>query len=326
MPPAVVPGPSTAKREKVRVLITGFGPFRQTLHNPSWECAIHVSDHLTSHRKEDVVCDRAFMPTEYAAVIDRVPALHGIVSPPADLWRSRDWRQRDVYTTQFAQETWHRRLAEDSAKPYDLMVHVGQGLYDSIAIETVAHRRGCKALDNAGLLPPIQPVVHEATPEYEKKAAAAPQHEQVLTAREVEETTDHGYTLRQEHSTDPTFEVLHGQIDADDMIDRIQAHLARLPTIPEPTDTEVSGGVGRSKTIAIRKSVSAGRFLCEFLYYASLAEVEQRRRREGDGVRTKCVFIHIPPYDDRLIGIEDSVDVVRTYVELAIEDILATIR
>lgn len=93
------------------------------------------------------------------------------------------------------------------------------------------------------------------------------------------------------------------------MIKRVQARLRSQA--PE------NGG----KPVAIRKSTNAGRFLCEFVYYASLAEIEQRRRREGD-VPTKCVFIHIPSYDDRLIDINKSVAVVNTFVDIAIDDIV----
>ena len=251
--------------ENKRVLITGFGPFRQTVRNPSWDCAIRVSDSLN---EVGLTCDRAFIPTEYAAVIDRIPALHGVVSAPANLWKDREWRRREIYAAQFAQETWPGR----TTIPYDLVVHVGQGLYDRIAVETVAHRRGYKALDNAGELPPVQ---KGSTIKLEEAA-----HEQVLTTRETEETTDRGYPAK------TASEVLFGHV-GDEIINRL--------------DSE-----------HVRKSANAGRFLCEFLFYASLAEIEQARSP------SKCVFIHVPPYDDREISIDESERIVRQVIELAL--------
>lgn len=194
-------------KKKVRVLVTGFGPFRATLENPSWDCATQVSERLNATRGDVVSCDRAFMPTEYAAVIDRIPALHGVADVPADGWASKAWRTRDTYTKLFANETWHQRNSEDTERLYDLILHIGQGLYDSVAIETVAHRRGCKALDNAGLLPPEQTVISSPPGQAIDGAVA---HEQVLSSREASETTNHGYPLRPENDADASFEVLQG--------------------------------------------------------------------------------------------------------------------
>ncbi|KAG8730895.1 hypothetical protein FRC11_005561 [Ceratobasidium sp. 423] len=115
-----------AEKKSLKVLITGFGPFRNIKSNPSW-LATKPLDNQTlkftkpaqahapkSHPVEiEAHVSALEVPVTYSAVLSTVPPLH-------------------------------------LSKQYDVILHVGVGLAGGLEIERLAHKTGYNEPDAAG--------------------------------------------------------------------------------------------------------------------------------------------------------------------------------
>ncbi|KAF8754760.1 pyroglutamyl-peptidase [Rhizoctonia solani] len=124
---------STSKPENksLRVLVTGFGPFRNIETNPSWLAAKPLSNqtlkftqsaspghpHAPKPRPVEVEVHISTLevPVTYSAVLGTVPPIH-------------------------------------QSKQYDFILHVGVGLSGGVAIERLAHKTGYNQPDAEGRL------------------------------------------------------------------------------------------------------------------------------------------------------------------------------
>ncbi|CAE6451663.1 unnamed protein product [Rhizoctonia solani] len=124
---------SAAKPEKksLRVLVTGFGPFRDIEMNPSWLAAKPLNNqtlkfsknpdpahpHAPKPRPVEIEAHISTLevPVTYSAVLGTVPPVH-------------------------------------ASKQYDFILHVGVGLAGRLAIERLAHKTGYKQPDADGRL------------------------------------------------------------------------------------------------------------------------------------------------------------------------------
>jgi len=74
----------------------------------------------------------------------------------------------------------------------------------------------------------------------------------------------------------------------------------------------------------IRLSDNAGRYLCDFIYYCSLAEQHRtnsgENSKEGKGKKTRVLFLHCPPVDEPL-STATVVEYIKLVVSLACERI-----
>ncbi|KAG0253834.1 hypothetical protein DFQ27_007180 [Actinomortierella ambigua] len=123
---------------KVKVVLTGFEPFRQHATNPSWLSVrpLHntvldlpksvLASGEEGPRTAEIVCHE--LPVEYRKVPDLVPRLHETYDPSA--------------------------AADGVERVKTYFIHLGVGLDGSTAIETHADRVGYSHADNAQWCPP----------------------------------------------------------------------------------------------------------------------------------------------------------------------------
>ncbi|BFZ56964.1 hypothetical protein PYCC9005_004014 [Savitreella phatthalungensis] len=293
-------------QKRTRILLTGFGPFRSASRNPSWDCACALETAFRNERP-DVSIDLAFVPTEYDAVIELIPTLHrtrpvNLVprEKVADDYEDERgvWRARTEYSEQFSRQTW--KPESEEIEPYDIILHIGQGHFGKIALESAAHRRGYKSGDHMSRLPPQQAALKEQNQEAEVI------HEQKLNEAEKQLATDLGYPLPLEELG------ISGEA---------AAQYERLESTFEVDLLRKAVLEGLESPVNLVCSDNAGRYLCEFIYYASLAELQLRKCYAPQTGKTRCAFVHIPPVSDPTISFDISVATVKKILQVAIEQI-----
>ncbi|KAF9813019.1 hypothetical protein IEO21_05805 [Rhodonia placenta] len=216
----------------LRVLVTGYGPFRTFKVNPSW-LAVKPLHNTTAYTSgpvpRPVHITSLEVPTLYDAVLSLVPGLHArppVVPAPKD--------------PAFA-------VAPPPADGYDFILHVGvmSRAGNPIRLEQLGHKYGYDQDDADGK---FCPVVHKGDPPvrgfgngYEDSP------EELLTPIDCPALLEHIRSTGQEH---------------------------------------------------IALSLDAGRYLCDFINYCSLAE--SKRTATHAKKSTPVLFIHIPPVNEPL--------------------------
>ncbi|KIY53100.1 peptidase C15, pyroglutamyl peptidase I-like protein [Fistulina hepatica ATCC 64428] len=203
-----------------RVLLTGFGPFRQYKQNPSWLAAQQLHDtELHTPRGSPIHVSAFDVPVVYSTVLDMVPGLH--VAPPK--------LPADVSAN----------FPMPPATGYTLIVHVGVGRAQPLRIEVFGdkdhypeadhHREYAPIIDNSSN-PPLRGFVSARYMQSPNKLRIKLNIEEL-----VHKCAEDG---------------LHTVISED-----------------------------------------AGHYLCDFIFYCSLAESELAKRG------TPVMFVHCPPLD-----------------------------
>lgn len=277
-------GPAAQRTRNVNVLVTGFGPFRNTTRNPSWETAKLLAKQGIE-KKVDI--DIAYIPVEYAKVISAISYFYGQSDErlvlPREMVDDEDIAARDDF---------------DPQKRYDLVIHIGQGRSGGMHIETVAHQLGYRLLDAVDTLAPIIDGTDEAT----DLDFHIP--EQLMNNDEKSAGLNRGYP-----------------ISAD-----VKAQFGSELQLQTAIDTNsLAETLGRMyPQFKINKSTNAGRYLCEFIYFGSLAGsiIQQRRlqqKTKGHEQSVQVLFVHVPPENDPL-AIQDMVKVMQSIIrELVVE-------
>ncbi|CUA69859.1 pyroglutamyl-peptidase [Rhizoctonia solani] len=236
---------SIAKAEKksLKVLVTGFGAFKDVKTNPSW-LAVKPLDNQTlrfteppepghphspnsRHVEIEAHISALEVPVTYSAVLDTIPPLH-------------------------------------ASKQYDIVLHLGvRRKVEGLAIERLAHKTGYNEPDAEDRL--CEPV--------DKKPKA-----------------DDGETELVNRGFGRGFEQFSEELSTDVDVDGIVDHLKSKGLVhTSPSD-------------------DPGRYLCDFIYFCSLACA--RKEREN----VKVLFMHVPP-----VGLPYEVEDMTKAVEGIIE-------
>lgn len=266
------------------VLITGFGAFRYTTINPSWESVKLLTKHrsIDSDRSDrrSLKIDAAYIPVEYEYIQQALPYYHGNSATKPAL------PTKCIENTMIA-----ARDDFSSSKTYDLYLHVGQGRSGGVQLETCGHQLGYRLLDASGKLAPIVAEQQTAT----DKDALIP--EQSMSDTEREAGLNRGYRLPAGAKLDLD--------DEDRLVSKLDTakHAALLST--------------QFPSIAIKQSLNAGRYLCEFIYFGSMAEAVLARQASHEAERSSkfpaVLFVHVPPADDP-VSIADMADVLHNLI------------
>ncbi|PGH19233.1 hypothetical protein AJ80_04098 [Polytolypa hystricis UAMH7299] len=248
----VIPEPTT---EDINILITGFGPFKTNLLNPSFLISSALPKTLSqptptnSPRQINLHTHPNPIRVSYSAVRTSVPAV----------------------TDAFKQ-------ANNGREP-DITIHIGMASTRSYySVETQAHRDGYRITDVDG----------EIGYEYGELRWRREGMPSVLRPGLNTETTTLATTLTPTPTPTSTT-VMPPPTESKPVV----------PVSPSPPDATLLK-VWRAflpDTIDVRLSDDAGRYLCEFITYTSLA----RALREGH--KGAVVFLHVPGWTD-----EDSVE------------------
>ncbi|KZT11053.1 peptidase C15, pyroglutamyl peptidase I-like protein [Laetiporus sulphureus 93-53] len=222
--------PRSADEGALRVLVTGYGPFRSVKVNPSWLAVkpLHNTLIYTNGDSPTPIHITALeVPTTYDAVLSIVPGLHArppVVPTPKD--------------PAFA-------VVSPPAEGYDFILHIGvmssRGV--PIRIEQLGHKYGYDQEDAEG--------------------------EYCVVVGEEDGEGVRGFCKGYEEYP----EQLLTPVDCARLIEHLKA-----------TGFE-----------HVAPSLDAGRYLCDFINYCSLAE--SRRTAATGGKSTPALFIHIPGVD-----------------------------
>ncbi|KAH9937988.1 peptidase C15 pyroglutamyl peptidase I-like protein [Amylocystis lapponica] len=228
----------TIKPEPIRVLVTGFGPFREYKVNPSWLAVkpLHDTTLYTTPGAADVQeavsrpvhITAVMVPTIYTSVLSTVPGFHA--RPPV------------------LPEAAHLESALPPPPPpppegYDFIMHCGVAGRQPLRLETQAHKSGYNNPDATGALCPCVPG-----------------------------TQVRGFGTGYE----PFPDILKTGLD----IQKMKVHLD-------------SSGVKGSWV-----SDDPGHYLCDFIYYCSLAQSLAAQEKYSQSKPTPVFFLHLPPVDE----------------------------
>lgn len=271
----------------VEVLVTGFGPFGRVKDNPSFLCTKDLHDLILesipspidgSPRAKRIHVQVIQTSVAYSHTLDLVPRIHGLKpsSTEAKIYLDPEGEQPDPTTGLGAQGNGshfpqgYRGICVPAKGYWDHVVHFGVGLNGSVAIETVAHKRGYQLPDVKGERAPIALDQSATKRRGDDEQSAAEKGEEINMQASPSITTSGRTNLIRGFG--------QGYRPFDDELQ---------------TDNEVTRLVEWLKQDRgyehIRQSTDPGRFLCDYIFYCSLAE-RQRSKHQ-----TTVQFVHVPP-------------------------------
>ncbi|TFK54403.1 peptidase C15, pyroglutamyl peptidase I-like protein [Heliocybe sulcata] len=283
-----------------RVLLTGFGPFGQFKINPSWLAVKPLHNlildgtpaPITYSESKQIVLEQPApaskqihitalqVPTEYEWVLENAPAFH--TRPPV-LPASDDPMLPSIPPPE---------------EGYDLVFHVGVTRAGDVRMETQGHKYGYRLPDAAGKLAPI--VAQENA---EGRCAELSEAEKM----ERQRLTGSNGVVPEGGDKEPIRGFGKGYEDCGEKI-KTEIDVAELVAHLKET---------KPGEKYICQSFDAGRYLCDFTYYCSLANNQKQHLSGAGGKRTKVLFFHCPPVDQPLSTEEVTEIVKKTIVWVA---------
>jgi len=286
----------------IRVLLTGFGPFHKFNENPSWLAvkplhntvlytdppvdAITHDDHvIMTDDMEDMIphpqpihITALEIPVSYQAVLAVTPGLH---ARPPHLPRSNDPTHV---------------MPPPPANGYDFMFHIGVAGRGPLRIEKLSHKNGYRMKDADGQYAPVVHLPKEG-PRDAAEASEVERMEQFLGLvsspsahgssggeggnENVEIPPNRGFGKGYENFP----EEIHTEIDVPKLINYLK-------------ETGIE---------QVYSSMDAGHYICDFIFYCSLAEAKRMSSRQekfkdrGSPAKSMPVlFMHCPPVDQPL--------------------------
>lgn len=276
-----------------RVLLTGFGPFSHYKENPSWSAVkqlqntilqtdIRSEATITGDRQRPIHISTLQIPVVYEAVLETVPGLH---ARPPILPDS---------------------LPSDGLPPpktsYDFMFHIGVAGRGPLRLERVGHKLGYHMKDATGKLAAL---VRSTPKDFSRRdnsntmsfAAenAAENAERERLGMDPIETVGGDSIIRATRGFGPAYETFPDEISTDIDVTRLVQEIRR-------------SGIEQIYT-----SMDAGHYLCDFIYYCSLAEAKRTSKPYEKRRNTQVLFLHCPPVDQPL-STEEVVDAIKRII------------
>ncbi|KAI0949508.1 hypothetical protein AcW1_009099 [Taiwanofungus camphoratus] len=287
----------------IRVLLTGFGPFYKFKENPSWLAVkplhnavlytepplepiapndqIFVSDSMDEDLPEPpqphpIHITALEIPVSYQAVLNVVPDLHA--RPPVLPYPN---------DPAFA-------IPPPPINGYDFMFHIGVAGRGPLRMEKLGHKNGYRMKDVDGLYAPI---VH--LPKDRDSVEAAEVERMELFLGLVSSNSGPGQS---------------GSEGGNDNVDipPNRGFGKGYENFPEEIHTEIDVAkvcnyLKENGIEQVYSSMDAGHYLCDFMFYCSLAEAKRIASRQEKfkerGTPTKStpvLFMHCPPVDQPL--------------------------
>jgi len=311
-----------------RVLVTGFGPFLNYEENPSW-LAVKPLQNTVLHT--DIHIDKIIPKTTLAS-----PPIAASVAVQATLDIHTQPRPIHITTLQIP-VTYDSVLAvvpglharppvlppgasEDSARPpasnYDFVFHIGVAGRGPLRMERIAHKLGYQMKDATGKFAPVVKVPPKYFSRRENPAirpaptlgssGSGGMHVgggNLLSAAEIIERERLGIDHVEGGDTivRPTrgFGATYGPFP-DEIMTNIDV-------------TRLVHDLKRSGVEQIYTSMDAGHYLCDFIYYCSLAEVKRSTKPYEKRRNTQVLFLHCPPVNQPL-STEEVTDAIKRIV------------
>ncbi|OJT11692.1 Pyroglutamyl-peptidase 1 [Trametes pubescens] len=316
MPP-VLQAADGVDRNALRVLVTGFGPFGKYKENPSWlavkplhntvlytdppadlmtpndNSAMMITDEMEAFfsRPQQIHITTLEVPVSYQAVLSTVPGLHA--RPPV-LPRSSDPSVA---------------IPQPPPNGFDFIFHVGVAGRGPLRIERLGHKNGYRMKDADGEYAPIvhlpkDPIRDSADAELERMermlvgaslpGPSGPEGPGPVEVMEIPPVPNRGFGKGYENFPDE----LSAEIDVPKLI----VHLKE-------------NGIDQ-----VYSSMDAGHFLCDYIFYCSLAEArrnitpqEKFKERSTPPKSTPVLFMHCPPVEQP-ISTEQVTDAIQRII------------
>ncbi|KAH8101496.1 hypothetical protein BXZ70DRAFT_891500 [Cristinia sonorae] len=257
-------------RDTVRVLITGFGPFSVFKEvNPSWlavrplhNTILHTeSPAVPVTHKNTIVEDPPASPRQIHITTLEVPVTYdAVLTQIPGLHQSPP-----VFPTHTDPSF---SIPPPPYKGYDFIMHVGVAGPGPLALEKLAHKSGYLSKDVDDKLAPEMNAQEGEKADRELSAAELFEGERAggisFTSSAIQRGFAEGYETFDEE--------LFTQIDTDELCTYLRS-------------------VGASP---VHVSEDPGRYLCDFIYYCSLAEAQRQSKITGKDT-TPVLFLHCPP-------------------------------
>ncbi|KAL4078709.1 hypothetical protein V8B97DRAFT_1932984 [Scleroderma yunnanense] len=269
------PAAQSPELRPYHVLVTGFGPFAQFAVNPSW---LAVRSLHNTVLKVDVAvrpklpCDHP-LPGNSDACLTAIREIHITVLQVPVTYEAVLSIIPGLHTRPPVLPPSSDPLLPTPSLPpdgYDLFFHVGVNSEGSLQIERIAHKFGYNKEDVTGSLAPI---VHGETGQPWEAQRTHLRGGRDCSAESLvdgNETPKRGFGKGYEAFA----EELHTGIN----VEKLVHHLQRC-------------GVEQ-----IHSSMDAGHYLCDFIYYCSLAESERSSAKNDESIRaSQVIFLHCPP-------------------------------
>lgn len=302
------------------VLLTGFGPFGQHKENPSWLAVRPLQNTLITldPHPDPIVPD----PTASPAADGPAPAILNEEPkrlPPAEIRISTLEIPVEYETIMKIVPGLHARppvLPEQvqgnslfPAPPergYDFIFHIGVAGRGPLRMEKLAHKTGYHMKDASGNYAPTSNTKKSEEVNGAASAAGvvvAPEGQPRLPSTEIPPETAplDNFTLR---------------------VHRGYGHGYERFTEELLTDIDVTRLVQDMKLAGIEhvySSMDAGHYLCDFIYYGSLAEAQRNKKPFEKANRTRVLFMHCPPVDQPC-STEDVTNAIKQIIVWVCED------
>ncbi|KAF9461330.1 hypothetical protein BDZ94DRAFT_1283562 [Collybia nuda] len=282
--PAIPANPNTEQRlgnNAFRILLTGFGPFNQYEANPSWLAVEPLHNIIISpdplsnsttiddqnivsddhSRRRPIHISALQIPVSYDAVLNIVPGLH---ARPPILPNS----QANI-------------LPSPPESGYDFIFHIGVAGRGPLRMERQGHKLGYHMKDGDGKL---ASVVRSSPKDFSRRA------EDTLVAENIE---------RERLGMDII------ETGGDSVVRPTRGFGSAYENFPDEITTEVDvtrlvQDLKRSGVEQIYTSMDAGHYLCDFIYYCSLAEARRTAKPYEKRRNTQVLFLHCPPVNQPL--------------------------
>ncbi|KAF5385761.1 hypothetical protein D9615_002459 [Tricholomella constricta] len=296
---ALAPGDSHEDRI-FHVLVTGFGPFNQYEVNPSWLAVKPLHNTIiSSDTSSPVVVDDEVVleenaaqahpihistlevPVSYEAVLAVVPGLHA--RPP------------------ILPESAALLAPTPPPSGYDFIFHIGVAGRGPLRMERQGHKLGYHMKDADGKL---ASVTRSSPKDFSRRAEdtlVAENQERERLGMEIVESI------------------------GDTVVRPTRGFGAAYENFPEEITTEIDvtrlvQDLKRSGIEQIYTSMDAGHYICDFIYYCSLAEAKRNANPYERRRNTQVLFLHCPPVNQPL-STEEVTEAIRRIIAWVCKEI-----
>jgi len=233
---------------------------------------------IVGDRQRPIHISTLQIPVVYEAILEIVPGLHA--RPPV----------------------LPESLPPDSLPPpktsYDFMFHIGVAGRGPLRLERVGHKLGYHMKDATGKLAALVRSTPKDFSRRDNSSFAAENAERERLGMDpIETQTSVGgdSIVRATRGFGPAYETFLDDITTDIDVSKLVQELRR-------------SGVEQIYT-----SMDAGHYLCDFIYYCSLAEAKRTSKPYEKRRNTQVLFLHCPPVDQPL-STEEVVDAIKRII------------
>ncbi|KAH9839559.1 peptidase C15 pyroglutamyl peptidase I-like protein [Rhodofomes roseus] len=302
----------------IRVLITGFGPFRNFNENPSWlavrpfhNAILYTEAQPVIHDDDDefaIITDEmqdvemtpqpihitcAQIPMNFQGVLATVPGLHARppILPPI------------VDPTMV--------MPPPPENGYDFMLHVALAGRGPLRFEKLAHKHGYAMRDCEGQYAPAVPKEGPTvTPEASEIERMELHLQGVMSSAAPVEGHGDGPEIPPNRGFSKGYENFPEEIHTEIDVARLVLYMKELELENDPEDAMKR----------VYTSMDAGHYLCDYAFYCSLAEAkrssskqEKSKDRDSPARSTPVLAMHCPPVGQPL-STEQVTDAIKTVV------------